>query len=318
MRIWILGLKRPLKVGLMAAVVVAVVSIFLPNYYRSDARILPVETKSGLGSLGGLATAAAALGFSLPGSDGSDNNAVDILQSRWLRERLLTADFGFRQRSWRFGGETGRQQTLYAYLKAKNLDDGLKRLAPMISISRDTKSKIITLSVESRSATLSRAMAQKSLALLEVFLREKGRTRGGAKAAFAEARLREARSDMDKVEDSFRHFLEGNRNYQTSADPTIRLTGARMEAELKLRQQLLMTLAVNREQALMEEKNDMPILNVMDEANLPYEKSKPIRSVWVLATFIIAGVGTWIYYNREWVRERLLAPDAPTGTKTKE
>ena len=114
---------------------------------------------------------------------------------------------------------------------------------------------------------------------------------------------------MDVAEDAYRRFLEGNRNYLNSADPSVRLKGLRLETELRLRQQLVTTLALNREQALLEEKNDIPILNVLDPANLPIEKSKPARSVIVLLVTLLVGFGTWVWQHREWISERLLAEE---------
>ena len=59
---WFSVLKRPLQIGLAVAVLVSAGSVFLPNYYCSEVRILPVETK-GTGGLGGLAATAAAFGL---------------------------------------------------------------------------------------------------------------------------------------------------------------------------------------------------------------------------------------------------------------
>lgn len=303
---WALGLKRPIQVGFVAAVVTAVYTLSMPNYYRSEVRILPVETKGVSGGLGNLAAAAAAFGVGMPGGDGGDANFVDILNSRWMRENLLNSQFTFKVRAWRFGAEKQRVQTLYDYLNAKNMDQAVQLMPGIFSASRDLKSKVLTLSVETLSQELSQQVPQRATRLLESFVQEKGRTRGSYKAAFAEARLREARNEMSIAEEDFRRFLDGNRNYQISTDPSVRIRGARLEAELKLRQQLVMTLAMNREQALMEEKNDIPILNILDPGNLPIDKSRPGRSKIVLFSFFLVSAGTWVWLNREWVRARLL------------
>lgn len=307
---WIRSLIRPLLIGFALACVTAVVTLFMPNYYRSEARILPVDTKS-MSGLGNLSATAAAFGVSVPGQDGGDGNYVDILNSRWLRENLLKTEFQFHQRTSRFGEETAIKATLYDYLEAKNMDQAVKLLGTMVSASRDLKSKVLTLSAETMSPELSQQLVQKATNILESFVREKGRTRGGAKAAFAEARLKEARTEMTQAEDEFRRFLDGNRNYQMSTDASVRIRGTRLEAELKLRQQLVMTLAMNREQALMEEKNDMPILNVLDAGHLPSDKSRPRRSMIVLVMFLLGMTSSWAWSNRNWIRERLLDADAP-------
>ena len=308
------SLKRPAQWALAAGVLTAAVTLLMPNYYRSEARLLPVESKGLGGNLGGLATAGAAFGVSVPGGEGNDANFVDVLNSRWMREQLLQTEFQYHARSWRFGAEQVRKGTLYEYVDERNMDRAVKELGKVLSASRDLKSKVITLSAETRSPDLSQQVVQRAGKLLEAFLQEKGRTRGGAKAIFAEARLADARLEMDQAEDAFRRFLEGNRNYQGSGDPAVRLRGTRLESELRLRQQLVTTLAMNREQALLEEKNDIPILNVLDAGNLPIEKSKPARSVVVLLVTLMVGAGGWVWLNREWVRTRLLADEDESAT----
>jgi len=243
---------------------------------------------------------------SVPSGDGSDANFVDILNSRTLREQLLKTEFTFKERTWRFGGEQPRKESLAGYLKAGNRDRSLGKLREILGISRDLKSKVITLTAETRSPELSQQIVGRTLELLEQFVQENGRTRGGAKAAFAEGRLEDARKDMARVEDDFRRFLDGNRNYLMSADPSVRLKGMRLEAELKLRQQLVTTLALNREQALMEEKNDLPILNILDPGNLPIDKSRPARAQLVVLVLFLSGLGVWSWSNRQWIKSKIL------------
>ena len=209
-------------------------------------------------------------------------------------------------KSWRFGAEQVEKHTLYDYLHASNMDRAISGVGAILFTSRDLKSKVISISAETKSPELSQLIVQRAGKLLEVFLQEKGRTRGGAKVAFAEARLAEARREMDEAEDILRRFLEGNRNFQSSADPSVRLKGSRLETELRLRQQLVSTIAMNREQALLEEKNDIPILNILDSGNLPIDKSKPARSLIVQLTTMLVGAISWIWINRYWVRARLL------------
>jgi uncharacterized protein involved in exopolysaccharide biosynthesis len=301
-----ISLKRPLKWALAAGLLTALVMLFIPNYYRSEVKLLPVESKGVGGNLGSLASAAAAFGVSVPSSDGSDANFVDVLNSRWLKEQLLQTKFEYHVRSWRFGAEKLVSSTLYDYVDEKNMDRALRSLDRILSSSRDLKSKILLLSAETRSPELSQQVVQRASKLLETFLLEKGRTRGGAKAAFAEARLTEARKEMNEAEEAFRRFLEGNRNYQTSGDPAVRLKGSRLESELRLHQQLVTTLAMNREQALLEEKNDIPILNVLDKGNLPIDKSRPSRSIIAASASLLVAVGGWIWLNRGWLKRLIL------------
>lgn len=317
------SLRKPVLWAFVAGALTALIALVMPNYYRSEAQLLPVESKGMGGNLGGLASAAAAFGVGIPGGESSDANFVDILNSRWLKEQLLQTEFHYHTKSWRFGTESSIKGTLYGYLVESqlgvdNTDRALKALGTVLSASRDMKSKVISISAETKSPELSQLVVQRAGKLLEVFLLEKGQTRGGAKAAFAEARLKEARSEMNASEDAFLRFLEANRNYQTSADPSVRLKGSRLETELHLRQQLVSTIAMSREQALMEEKNDIPILNILDPGNLPIEKSKPARSVWVLLVMLLVGPGGWIWLNRAWVGAKLSGDECESHSITRE
>ena len=299
---------RGLLWAISAGSLTALFTLTLPDYYRSESRILPVDSKAGAG-LGNLGAAAAAFGINVPGGEGNDSNFVDILQSRWLKERLLQTEFQFLQRTWRFGQPQQRHMTLYAYLRANNLDRAVGALGNVVTVSRDLKSKVITISAETTSPELSQLVVRRVNGLLETFLQEKGRTRGSAKASFAEARLAEARSEMAEAESVFREFLESNRNYSISADPGVRLKGARLEAELRLRQQLVGAIALNREQALLEEKTDIPILNVLDPENLPIEKSRPARGQAVIFAALAAGILACAIENRQRIKGWLFEVD---------
>lgn len=297
----IVEFRLSIKIAAFCALAAVAITLALPNYYRSEIRILPVEAKLG-GGLGQLASAAAAFGVGVPNQDGGDSNYIDILESRWLRESLLNSEFEFHERWFIFTEAKLRKESLLVYLKASNPDVGIGKLRPILRCSKDLKSRMLTISAETRSPELSQQIVRQAAKLLEIFLIQKGRTRGGAKASFAAARLEEARHEMAVAESAFRNFLEGSRNYQVSSDPVVRLQGGRLEAELKLKQQLVFTLSINQEQALMEEKNDMPILNVLDGGNLPIEKAGPARSLFVMATFLLGGLGTllWLHRNRIW------------------
>lgn len=305
------SLKKPIRWAMAAGLVTALISLFLPNYYKSEARLLPVEA-SAAGGIGGLAAAAAAFGVGIGGNGGSDANFVDILNSRWLLENLLDrkAVFNYHVRKWRFGKECLESGSLYDYLGKDNMDSAVRALDAILDVKKDLKSNVITLSAETKSPELSQEVVHKALDLLNRFVTQNTRSRGAEKAAFAEARLVDARLEMDRSEVLFKDFLEVNRNYQSSAEPSVRLKGARLEAELNLRRQIVSTLALNREQSLLDAKNDVPILNLLDAGNLPIEKSKPVRSMFVIFTAFIIGIVVWGWQNWQWIQWQLRSDES--------
>jgi len=290
--------KRPLWFGLATAVLTAGITLLLPNYYRSEAHLLPTETR-GMGGMGQLAAAAAALGVGIPSHEGADDSYVDILNSRWVRESLLSTEFEFGVKAWPLGSRRPRKETLAQYLHSKNPDRGILDLAALYSASRDMKTKLLTIHAETKSPELSQQIVQQATSLLEIFILTKERTRGGDKARFTKERLEEVKNDYAKTEEEFRRFLEVNRNYRESTDPSVRLRGSRIEGDFTLKRELVASLSLSREQALIDEKNDMPILNLLDRGNLPYEKSRPARSMYVLLAFFLTVAGVWLMDNRK-------------------
>lgn len=295
------SLKRPLKTSFAVGVLTALITLLIPNYYRSVARLLPVDS-SITGNLGSLSAAAAAFGVNLGGAGSSDANFLDILKSRWLRERLLNTTFEFHTRAWRFGAERPCRETLYEYLHQKNMDLAIKSLDGMLKAEKNQQTNVISIYAESKSPDLAQAVVRKATDLLNQFVVDNNRTQGSEKAAFAKARLVDARKEMDKAEGALLAFEETNRNYQMSTDPAVRLRGAQLEAELTLRRQLVTTIATNLEQSLLDAKNDIPIVNILDAGNLPIEKSGPFRSLIVLLIMGLTGAGAWAWECRQWLK----------------
>ena len=297
---------RGAKIGLLTGCITAVLSLFIPNRYRSEAKILPAEQRVVGGSISQLAAAA---GLSLPAQEGSDASYQDILASRWLRESLLNTKFKYSSQHWLYGKPHAHEETLFDYLGQRNIDRALVKMNEILSSNRDLKTKLLTISVETKSPELSAEVADKAVELLEQFLKEKNQTRGSNKASFATARLSESKKMLENVEREFRQFAEANKNYLSSSEPSIRLRGNRLESELRLQQQLVLTLAVNKEQALMEEKNDIPVVTILDLPSVPCEKSSPHRLVMIFVGFLLGAVLSIGYESRtdwtEWYSARM-------------
>lgn len=301
-RLW-RALQIPLRNGLIAAFSVAALSLVLRDSYKSTAQILPADANASSMNAASAAAAASAMGISIPGGrETPDASFPDILNSRWMRKQVLGETYVFHTRFGLLGPRREHRETLYAYLKAKNMDRAVAKLKTMYSVSRDIKTKLITLTVETPSAELSQQVVQSMLRNLDDFSQNKSRTRGGYKAEYTAERLKEANAAYEDSTREFERWLSDHRNYQTSNDPLVRIRGAQLEAAMKLRQQVVVTLMLNHEQALLEQKNDIPILNVLDPGDVPAEHSSPSRSLLVILALILGAGGTWAVQTKVWRR----------------
>ena len=295
---WLAGLKRPVLMGFIVALLAAGYSLRIPNTYRSIVTILPPasESSGGMSGLGALGAFAAA--FSGGGGGHSNGQAVSILGSRWLRQELLKSEFEFSEASWAFGKPKSYKLKLYDYLQPRDMDDAVARLGGMITVDKDTDTDTLNVTVVSRSQALCQQVAARATELLEEYFSTKTRTHGSEKAAFAGERLKDLTNQLKEDEKRLRDFTAQNRMFQTSSDPVVRLEGERLTAEYKFQEQLVASYRLNYEQSMTEAKNDMPILNILDRANYPYVKFKPQRSFIVLFTFLFATAAAWCWSQR--------------------
>ena len=294
--------KRPLKAAVWTAVLVSAGSLFIPNHYSSDASVLPGDPKAATGSVGALTGLVAAIS----GSSGGDPSSsyVDILNSRWMADNLLKDTYDFQDHPFMFMPWKSRRMTLEDYLGVANHDKALRQFSDIFSVSHDLKSGLVTIGVETRSPELSKAVTNSALKYLDTFVNENSQSRSKATVVFLTNRLEDAKTLAAQAEDSLYQFATLNRGYHESNDPAVVLKGARLESDLSLRRDLVHTLSQNLEQALINEKDDTPVVNVLDAGNLPIEKHSPHRALLILAAALLAALLQWTWVNREWVKTK--------------
>lgn len=302
---WRSEVGRAIKAGMIAGLFMALWTLFIPNKYRSEARVLSQDPRAN-SSISGLVQAAASFGMSVGSQGDASLIYVDILKSRWLAEKTLLKSYKSTHKKWYFGKVITEEKTLKEYFREQSMDLAVKKFKDNFEVDRDGKSGTISIRFTAPSQDLAQQITQQSVTLLEDFLVFHGQNQGSAKAVFATERMNEAiRESLDAEEDLAR-FSRENRGYQTSGDPEIRLKGQRLEFQLQMRRQVLSSVALSREQALMDQKDNTPIITVLDRGNLPVEKSKPWRSLMVVMAGLIVGGCRWVWPNRRWLKESFL------------
>ena len=294
----------------LAGLGAAVGSLFLPNYYRSEARILSDAGHSGGGSALHTGVWAPTAPPETPSSreDGPTVIYADILRSRRMGEQLLRHPYVYEERSW-FGSQR-RTGTLMAYLRAANIDRALGPLRSLLGVQRDPKSGLLTISAETRSPELSQQVVQQAAANLRDVLVELSQAAGKVKARFTLGRLEEVRAKYEEKGAEFQRFQDGNRNWETSPAPNVRFRGAQLKDSLDLWKQVVTNLTLNHEQALLEAQNDTQTLLLLDPGSLPVEKSRPARGLITVAFAFAVGVASWAARNRSVLINRILAKES--------
>lgn len=277
--------KKFFLAELVAAALVGsvVVALLLPAQYTSKVVLLPSGKQDKMGVLSGLASS---MGLDMSGTTaGLESSSLlypEILKSRLIGEAVLSTRYRYTHK------KKPVEQTLQEYLKAKNLEGGLKKLAARRKVEMDVKTGIITLSVTTGNRELSALVANQFVTELERYNRSKRKTKALNHQQNLERRLDSVKVELAGTEDRLERFLGKNRNFAVSDDPELNRELARLKRELGVKSETYMTLTQQYELAKIDTEKEIPIVQVLDAAVPALRKSAPKRTLLVLTTTVAA------------------------------
>ena len=314
-------LRTPVLVGLAAGFLVFFLSLLSPNTYASELTILADAGKRPASRSAGL-WAPTSEGDT-PGTRPEDGPTVaytEIIQSRWVVDRLLKETFEFTVPGGLFRKERSYQQTLQDYLHAASLDEGAAKVKRIMTISRDLKSGMMRVRVETTSPSLSQQVVNQAAAHLEDYLSDLTRRLGDHKRSFAERQLMEAEEKYRAIEREVIGYLSSNRSlnlqevtgtqgFRPGLDPVVQVRVEKLRGDLERQRQVVTALSLQLQQGRLEAQNDIPTLMVLDQGNLPTVKSGPRRTFGAFVATLVAFLLTLGVTQRAWLTRHLLTKD---------
>lgn len=297
-----------------AAFLAVVVSLLLPNVYTGKAVVQTPQQGSSsasmlLGQLGGLAGAAGgALGIKNP-----SDLYVGMLKSRTVADALVL----------RF-----KLQELYG-VKTMSAARSALGGATVIAAGKDG---FITIEYSDKDPKLAAAIANAYVEELDGLAAALAAKEALGRKAFYEKQLKEVREDLGRAELEMKTFQEKNRVFRLGGEgagggapgagalggmggmvlgaaggiPTAELEYVRIARDVKSREMLLGAMAQQVAAAKIDAAKDVAVIQVLDKALPPDNKSKPKRALIVLLTSLIAmfmGV-CWAFFREAAVRAR--------------
>jgi uncharacterized protein involved in exopolysaccharide biosynthesis len=246
------------KATLGAALLAVGYSLLLPNIYTGTARILPPQQSESsanalLNQLGGLAgMAGTTLGIKNP-----DDLYIGMLKSRNVLEKIA------------------KRFDLQKIYEAKTMTGAVQQLNSNVSITSG-RDGIITVAVDDKDPKRAADMANGFIDELDKLMQTFSLTDASHRRVFFEQQLKQARdklTDAEKVLDNTPntslHYMDAVRN-------------------VKYQEAIWEILAKQFAMAKLDEAKDYPLIQVLDAASVPENKSKPRRAAIVeLATLIV-------------------------------
>src|SRR5450759_1807526 len=263
--------KKMIMLVTFAAALLAVgYSLLMPNIYTGTSKILPPQSSQSssvnsimLSQLGGLAGGAGgALGLNEPNS-----LYIAMLKSRNIMEKIA------------------RRFDLQMVYEAKTMTDMLKALENKSTIASG-KDGVITVEVDDKDPQRAAALANAYIEELNKLMQTFALTEASQRGQFFENQMKPAK---DKLTDA-----------EIALDRTPNTSLQYMEAlrNLKYQEAIYDILARQFASASLDEAKDSPLIQVLDKAFVPENKSKPKRSLIVrlvaMLAFLLAVIWAFI------------------------
>jgi uncharacterized protein involved in exopolysaccharide biosynthesis len=273
-------------------VLAVVISLILPESFKSTAVILPDTDKSKLTSAGGsLSNLAAMAGVNIAGEASIVRLYPTILKSESVLETVIYSKY----QTKKFSDSVNLIQ--YWGIKEKNTERdyevALLNLRNRLDVVMDLKTGVLTMSIETEEPQLSADILNNTISVADKFIRTQRNTNASEQRKWIEARLIEVQADLSKAEDSLKVFREKNRIVIGS--PQLILDQERLLRDVQINSTMYVELKRQYELAKIEEIRTTPIITVMDYGRAAAKKEGPKRAVITLMSLILAFVGSGSY-----------------------
>jgi uncharacterized protein involved in exopolysaccharide biosynthesis len=296
LRIAYQAVRRNFKAILIAAVATAavtlLVNLLLPATYRVAATLLPEAPRAALPGFDQISEVAQLAGMKVPGNEVS-RLYPDIL----LSESILLPVIERRYRSVRFNDSL--DLTVYFELdeetREENLAEALILLRRKMSASYEAKTGIVRIALEMPEPGLAADVLNAAIRELDLFMRVKQVSSASEQRKWIETRLRDVELDLRRAEEALKLFREKNRRIIDS--PQLLLDQERMLRDIEMKSTVFIELKKQAELARIEEIKNIAIVNVLDPARPPVERSGPQRTVNTLAAFLLTLLGGVVFVS---------------------
>lgn len=265
-----------------------IISLSLPESYKSTATLLPETEKSKLASLGGLSDLAALTGVSVGGEVSLVKLYPTIIKSGAVLKNVLYTKYQTKKfkdsidliQFWNIEGESNEHK----YQAALNLlRDGL-------GVLLDAKTGVVSVSIETSEPQLSADIVNNVTKELDIFIRTKRTFNASEQRKFIEGRLVEVKADLEKAENRLKEFREKNRRISDS--PQLLLQQERLIREVQINTTVYTELKKQYEVIKIEEVKNLPIINVLDKARAAAHRERPKRTMlvatWCVMSLLVA------------------------------
>lgn len=288
-----------IRFTMIMMVLIAAGSFLIHNKYTATAVVLPdVDILSAAQKFSSLQDIATAAGLNL-GVTSPSQLYPDIMESETILRKVMYHQYQTEKFSqpvnliqyWKFDDKDSmlNYEACLKKLRENVVDEDVNR-----------KTAIITLTVETTERRLSADIANQILSALDDYQRNFRRVNASEQRKYVEKRLQEVKTDLAHSEDLLKTFHENNRGFQAS--PELTMQEARLSRDVDVNTSIYLELTKQNELVKLDEIKNSPIVQVLDYARTPGEKSGPRRRViLMIGTLLSFGLAIGWYGGRNYL-----------------
>lgn len=175
--------------------------------------------------------------------------------------------------------------------------ENFERIENQMAINVNSKDGSIEISFTMPDPLISAQMVRAASNILQNEIVEFKINKAKQQLEFIEARYSEKKREYEQIQSKLASFLDSNLGMST-AQAKNELT--RLEAEYDLALTVFRDLSQQMEKAYFDVKQDTPVLSVIQDVVVPYRKSAPRRSLYIIfGCFLGFGLGSiWVLSKR--------------------
>ncbi|MCY1634893.1 Wzz/FepE/Etk N-terminal domain-containing protein [Marinifilum sp. D737] len=173
----------------------------------------------------------------------------------------------------------------------------IKILLSQLSLEVNDKDGYIYLSAQMPEAKAAAQMVQKAQILLQDAITDFKIQKANDQLSFVEERYAEKKMESIKAQKNLASFLDRNKNVSKA---TAQTELERLTADYNLVYGVYSELAKQLEKQKIQVKEDTPVFTIIKPVVIPYDKSKPKRSmILVIWTFFGGVIGVSLVYGKQ-------------------
>jgi uncharacterized protein involved in exopolysaccharide biosynthesis len=271
-----------------------------PVLFQSTSKII---TKTASGKSSQMAQLAALAGIRMGGAEdpSPSDYLADIIKDIGFARNILNQKWWYHgdslrlEQIWGIKPDTTFDNWRYYYDKFEA--DKLRR-GSSITLSKNPKTGLMTLNTMFKTAQLAYDINIFSIGLLEEYIQNSNKSQAKEKRLFIQARIDEVKADLANYEIRLANYKEKNIN---SLSSRAYLEEQRLLRDVTLNQEIYIQLQKQYEMARIEEKNDQPLLEIVNKPEIAISCTVPNKRMIVTVGCLIGFItGVFVSFMWSW------------------